>query len=151
MDDNKIIELYNQRNEKAIAATADKYGKYCYSIARNILSDRLDCEECVNDTYLVTWNSIPPKQPNYLKLFLAKITRNLSFNIYNRKNSLKRKGTVAHAAIEELADIVSGTANVEGEIDYKRLVESINAFLHTLNERDCNIFIKRYFYLHIAK
>ena len=81
-----------------------------------------------------------------MKLFLAKITRNLSFNIYNRKNSLKRKGTVAHAAIEELADIVSGTANVEGEIDYKRLVESINAFLHTLNERYCNIFIKRYFY-----
>ncbi len=85
MDDNAIIELYWQRKDTAIAETDKKYGAYCLAIADNILHSKEDSEECVNDTYLNAWNSIPPERPVRLRCFLAKITRNLSFNRYNAK------------------------------------------------------------------
>lgn len=91
MDDSKIIELYNARNEQAIRVTEEKYGKYCFVIAKNILSIEQDCEECVNDTWLRAWNSIPPSKPNSLKLFLAKITRNLAIDRVKRANHMNIK------------------------------------------------------------
>ena len=89
MTDREIIELYFARSEKAIDETAKKYGKYCYTIANNILKNREDSEECVNDTYFRTWNSIPPQNPNVFSVFLGKITRNLAldkYRYYNREN-----------------------------------------------------------------
>ena len=80
MDERRIIELYFERDEQAIAETQNKYGKYCFAVANNILSNEQDSEECVNDTYNKVWNSIPPQNPNSLKLFLAKITRNLALD-----------------------------------------------------------------------
>ena len=80
MRDHEIIEMYWARNENAIAATAEKYGNYCHTIAYNILHNREDAEECSNDTYLGAWNSIPPQRPNRLSIYLGKITRNLALN-----------------------------------------------------------------------
>ena len=90
MDDEKIIQLYFERNEQAIQETADKYGNYCASIAKNILGNIGDAEECVNDTYLNTWNSIPPHRPKMLSTFLGKIVRNLAFNRYKHNHADKR-------------------------------------------------------------
>ncbi len=89
MDDSKIIELFWERSEAAISQTADKYGKYCHHIAFNILFDEQDAQECVNDTYLKIWNSIPPRRPSRFKAFLGKIVRNLSLNLYEKKRAQK--------------------------------------------------------------
>ena len=90
MDDAKIVQLYWDRNEQAILATAGKYGSYCTSIAKNILGNNEDAEECVNDTYLNAWNSMPPHRPSILSTFLGKIVRNLSFNRYKHNTADKR-------------------------------------------------------------
>ena len=89
MDDAKIVQLYWDRNEQAISATADKYGNYCAAIAQNILGNSQDTEECVNDTYLNAWNSMPPHRPNILATFLGKITRNLALNKYKHNTSIR--------------------------------------------------------------
>ena len=92
MNDQEIIALYWAKEELAISATAEKYGGYCHTIAYNILYDRFEAEECVNDTYLGAWNSIPPQRPNRLAAFLGKITRNLALNRYKRNHAAKRGG-----------------------------------------------------------
>ena len=147
MDDSQIVELYCHRDENAICETNRKYGAYCFTIAENILSNGEDAEECVNDTWLKTWNSIPPQKPALLKLFLAKITRNVSFDKYRKKVTSKRGGGEIVFAIEELEDCLSSSADVESEICQKELKSTINRFLHSLPERDCNIFLRRYFYV----
>ena len=146
MDDKQIIELYFSRNEKAIEESSLKYGNYCYSIAYNILCDKLDREECVNDTWLKTWNTIPPQKPNYFKLFLAKITRNLSFDKLREKNSEKRGGAEL-VAFEEVEEFLSDTRDISAESEREELVKIINSFLCSLSARECNIFIRRYFYM----
>ena len=145
MEDLSIIELYNQRDERAIEETSLKYGAYCYSIANNILADAEDSEECVNDTWMKTWNTIPPSRPNSLKLFLGRITRNLSIDRYRRSNRQKRGGEVA-SALEEISAFVP-SRNLDEEIERKELVRAINAFLEGLPMRDCNVFIRRYFFV----
>ncbi len=90
MNDNQIIDLFWAKNRLAISATAEKYGSFCFSVAYNILYDRLDWEEYVNDMYLAAWNSISPQKPNRLLAFLGKITRNLAFNRYKRNRAAKR-------------------------------------------------------------
>lgn len=147
MDDSKIIELYNARNEQAIRVTEEKYGKYCFVIAKNILSIEQDCEECVNDTWLRAWNSIPPSKPNSLKLFLAKITRNLAIDRVKRESRQKRGSGELLVSLEELCDVVSDTDSVIDELTYKHLKESLNSFLRSVSERDCDIFVSRYFYV----
>lgn len=113
MDDAKIVQLYLDRDERAIPITADKYGKYCTSIANNILGNIEDAKECVNDTYYNTWNSIPPHRPKMLSTFLGKITRNLAFNRYKHNTADKRGSGEMPAVLDELADCVSGNVNVE--------------------------------------
>lgn len=146
MEDRQIIELYNQRNESAIEKTNEKYGSYCFSIARNILHSNEDSEECVSDTWIKTWNSIPPTIPARLRIFLGKITRNLSFDRYRASHSEKRGGGEISLVLDELAEVVAGSQNVSDRFEQKELVGAINEFLHGLSERDCNIFIRRYFY-----
>ncbi|MBO5778036.1 MAG: sigma-70 family RNA polymerase sigma factor [Clostridia bacterium] len=147
MDDLQIIELYHQRSEKAIQETAAKYGNYCFHIAQQILNSPEDAEECTNDTWLKTWQSIPPARPDSLKLFLAKITRNLACNRYNARKSQKRGSGEYALALEELNEIALGTADVETELEKKALSNSLYMFLYSLPQRQCNIFIRRYFYL----
>ena len=146
MEDGKILELYFQRDENAIKETSAKYGAYCYSIADNILHNKQDCEECVNDTWINAWNSIPPQRPVKFKLYLAKITRNLSFNLFNSRNTKKRGGGEMHLILDELSECVAGRDNVENEYIAKELGQSIKQFVSTLPERDANVFLRRYFF-----
>ena len=147
MEDLQIIGLYLERNEKAITVTEQKYGKYCFCIANNILSNEQDSEECVNDTYSRVWNTIPPQKPNSLKLYLARITRNLALDRVKSKMREKRVGDNLTLALDEISEIVSDGENVEKYLEARELMQSVNAFLHTLSQRDCNVFVSRYFFL----
>jgi RNA polymerase sigma-70 factor (ECF subfamily) len=113
MTDEKIIDLYFSRSENAITETNKKYGSYCFKIANNILNNREDSEECVNDTWMKTWDSIPPTSPSHLNLYLAKIVRNLSFTRYKSKHAIKRgKGEMA-VILDELEECIAGQADIE--------------------------------------
>ena len=146
MDDAKIVQLYWDRNEQAILATADKYGNYCASIAKNILGNHEAAEECVNDTYLNAWNSMPPHRPSILSTFLGKIVRNLSIKRYKHNTADKRGGGQATVVLDEIAEFVSDADSVEQEIDRKELVTAIDSFLDRLPADKRNIFICRYWY-----
>lgn len=146
MTDEKIIELFFQRNEVALKETSKKYGAYCFKIANNILNNREDSEECLNDTWMKTWDSIPPTRPIHFNLFLAKIVRNLSFNKYKSKHTYKRgRGEIA-LVLDELEECIGGRSDVEKNYIEKELSETINKFVRALPEREGNVFIRRYFY-----
>lgn len=151
MEDTKIIQLYWDRNEAAIPATSEKYGAYCTSIARNILKNEEDTEECVNDTYLNAWNAMPPQKPSVLAAFLGRITRNLSFNRYKLLHTEKRGGGELPLVLEELSDCVSGTESVEQEIDRKELLAEINGFLAGLSKEKRQMFVRRYWHAESVK
>lgn len=146
MKDSDIIQLYWDRNDRAISETSDKYGRYCRTIAKNILENEQDAEECVNDTYLNAWNAMPTHWPEQLSAFLGKLTRNLSFNRYKYNRAEKRGGGEFTLVLDELADCVSGKDNVEQEIDRRELTEAVNAFVAGLPERKRKIFVRRYWY-----
>ena len=146
MDDTKIVQLYWDRNEQAIPATAEKYGRYCASIAQNILGNKEDAEECVNDTYINAWNSMPPHKPSILSTFLGKITRNLSFNRYKYNTANKRGCGETVLVLDEIAELVSDTDNVEQEVLREELVKAIDAFLDVLPVDKRRIFVCRYWY-----
>lgn len=146
LKDTEIIELYFQRDERAITETQIGYGKYCYSIAYHILHTKEDSDECVNDTYLRAWNSIPPNRPNHLSLFLGAITRNLSIDMWKRKNASKRGNGEMNVALDELAECIPDAKSTEDIVETAELSRLINDFLHTLKEKDCNVFLRRYWY-----
>ena len=147
MDDAQIINLYFARDENAIIETKNKYQNMCYRIAQNILYNREDSEECVNDTWLRTWNTIPPSRPSVLSTFLAKIVRNLSLNRYRDMHALKRGGSSVNIAIEELNECITDGKTVEKDMEYKLLTESIEDFLWKQTKRNRTVFLKRYFYV----
>ena len=151
MDDSIIIDLYFARDESAIAETDRKYGAYCFAAANNILNDREDAEECVNDTWLHAWNAIPPKRPQVLKLFLVKITRNVSLDRYKASRAKRRGGGETQLAIEELSECVAGTRDVFGEVMEREVSRLIREFVHGLPERERAVFIRRYFFLESVK
>ena len=146
MTDNQIIALYWQRSETAISETADKYGAYCRTVADHILHSREDSEECVNDTWLRAWNAIPPQRPARLRMFLAKITRNLAFDKYKAQTAGKRGGGEAELILDELGECVSSDSDTESRFLARELEETVNRFVHTLPERDCDLFVRRYFF-----
>ncbi len=146
MEDQKIVQLYRDRDEGAIPATAAKYGGYCTSIAQNILNDEQDTEECVNDTWLAAWNAMPPHRPARLSAFLGKLTRNLSFNRYQARRADKRGGGQLPLVLDELGECVSGREDVEGAVDRKELAQAIGQFLSTLPPRSQDLFVRRYWY-----
>lgn len=146
MDDEEIINLYWNRSENAISETDKKYGRYCNYIAYNILQDKEDAKECVNDAFLNTWNTIPPKRPTMLKAFLGKITRNLAINLYEKKIAQKRGKTI-ELVLEELEECVSDNKSIENEIEYGELVKYINEFVENLSKDKRKIFLERYWYM----
>lgn len=146
MEDSKIVELYLQKNENAIKETEIKYGAYCFAIADNILHNREDSEECVNDTWLKTWNAIPPQKPIKLQMFLAKITRNLSFNRFNTRSAKKRGGGEIIFVLEELAECLACESDIASEYETQELGQCLRRFVRSLPERDGNIFVRRYFF-----
>lgn len=150
MEDAEIINLYWSRQEKAISETDKKYGYYCNTISFNILQNKEDAKECVNDTYWKTWNSIPPQKPHILKSYLGKITRNLSLNQYEKKKAKKRNYTV-EIALEELNECILSNNNIEIETNYIELVNTLNSFLSRLSQEKRKIFLERYWYLYSIK
>lgn len=146
MDDKSIVELYWQRSEQAIIETAKKYEKYCRSIAHSILNNSEDAEECVNDTYMEAWNTIPPHRPSILSAFLGKITRRLSIDKFRHRNAAKRGGGEMPLVLDELQDCIASDENVEQEYDKKRLSEVVNAFVTALPETEQKVFLCRYWY-----
>lgn len=146
MDDQKIIQLYWNRSEKAITATNAKYGRYCHSIAYHILHSHEDAEECVDETWLQTWNSIPPERPRRLQAFLGKITRNLSLNRYEKESAQKRGGGTIPLILEELAECIPANHpdSIIDEFAFKDLLER---FLDALPQETCKLFIRRYWYM----
>ena len=151
MDDRQIIALYNERSEAALSETAKKYGRYCRSIAYNILSNEEDCEECVNDTWLKAWEAIPPQCPDSLPAFLGRITRNLALNRYKHNNREKRGGGQTPLVLEELADCIPGGSNAETAAEEALLVEVLNRFLEGLPVQKRKIFLRRYWYMSSVK
>ena len=148
MKDNEIIELNWNRDEAAITATADTYGNYCYSIAYNILYNNEDAEECVNDTWMNAWKSIPPNRPNRLSTYLGKITRNLSLNRYKLMTTQKRGKGQVELALAELEECVPSQTDMDQIADEMVLVSSIEAFLRAQPRTERNIFVGRYWHLY---
>lgn len=145
LTDEKIIEMYFSRNEAAIKATSDKYSSYCFKIADNILKNHSDSDECVNDTWLKTWNSIPPQRPNIFSAFLAKITRNIALNMIKYQSADKRDVHLT-VALTELGECLAGTQSPSSVVEQKELSKAINDFVGSLKETDRRVFIRRYFF-----
>ena len=146
MDDQNIIALYWARSETAISETAQKYGGYCFSIAKNILTNHEDAEESVNDTYLTAWNAMPPRRPSILATFLGKITRRLAIDRWRKNTAEKRGSGEIQVLLDELAECVAGSESPETELLRKELTASLNRFLRKLPEKDRTVFLLRYYY-----
>ena len=146
-EDQKIIDLYWNRSENAIAETAAKYGRYCNSIAYGILRSLEDAQECVSDAYLTAWNAIPPHRPADLGTYLGKITRNLAIDRLRARNRDKRGGGEVPLALEELEEVVAGSDSPENEAIRKELAASLNRFLGELTAEERYVFVRRYWYL----
>ena len=155
LSDEDIIELYWRRSERAISETDTKYGKYLFTIAYNIVHDRLDSEECLNDTYIGTWNNIPPHRPNVFQVFLSRITRNIAIDKYREKTADKRVNSELTVSLEELNDCVCIDPSIEEQMLVSEISKVLNDFLASLSEREKFIFVCRYYYsdsvINIAK
>jgi len=147
MEDGKILDLFFARDDRALDEAQKKYGAYCLSVARGILSCEQDAEEAVNDTWLRAWNSIPPQRPTFLRLFLAKITRNLAFTRWRDASAAKRGGGEVTLALEELADCIPGGEGADARLNARELARTIRSFLDTIGQREQDIFLRRYFYV----
>ncbi len=146
MKDMALVELYWSRNEDAIRLTAERYEHYCLTVATNITGNREDAEECVNDTWLRAWNSIPPARPDDLRAYLAKITRNLALDRVAHDRAAKRGDSGVPASLDELADILSDPETPADTLARAELASDMDDFLRALPERECDIFVLRYFW-----
>ncbi len=144
MEDHKIVELYWERSERALKETHGKYGRMLGSISYSLLSSYEDAEECLDDTYLAAWNSMPTDRPEYLGAYLAKIIRRISVSKYRREHAQKRGGT--EAICMELLECVSDGSTPERELENGRLTETLNKFLLSETERNRAVFVRRYFF-----
>ena len=151
MEDEKIVSLYWDRDERAIAETEEKYDRYLFKIAQNILDNREDSRESVNDTYLAAWNSMPPHRPSVLSAYLAKLTRRLSIDIFRGRTRQKRGGSEYALSLSELGDCVSGGNTTEEILNVRLLADAIGIYLRTLPEETRNLFLCRYYFLDSLK
>ena len=147
MDDKSIVDLYFNRNQDAITQTDKKYGRYCYSIAYNILTNKEDAEESVSDTYMTAWRAIPPRRPSVLSAFLGKITRHIAIDRWRERSASKRGGGEVTLALEELKDCVADMQNVEMDYERKEIVKAYVKFLDTLPIVERRVFLCRYWYV----
>ena len=145
MTDTEIINLFFERSEQAIDELAKKHGNAVARVARNILGNEQDTEECVNDTYLGTWNAIPPHRPSPLRTFVCKIARNLATKKYHSNTAVIRNSQY-DLALDDLEEILADSNSVEEAYEAKELRAAINGFLATLNPSDRFLFMRRYWY-----
>lgn len=146
MEDEAIVALFWQRNEQAIAAAQEQYGIYCKSIAASILGNTQDAEECMNDTVLSLWNSIPPNRPRSLRAYMGKIIRNLALNRYRAMQRQKRGSGNMPLLLQELSEVVSDTETVEQALESRALTEAMQDFLRQLPREQRVMFVRRYWY-----
>lgn len=146
MEDKKIVDLYLNRSEEAIFESQQKYGNYCYSIAYRILYNNEDSQECVNDTFLNAWNSIPPHKPSVLSTYLGKITRRLALNVWRSQNTQKRGGQEVTCSFEELEACIPDQKNIDDTLQKEEITRILNAFLASLSEEQRKVFVCRYWY-----
>ena len=151
MEDSQIVALYFRRSEQAIQETDRKFGPYCFQIAWNILDNQQDAEECVSDTYLTAWKSIPPARPNRLSAFLGKITRHIALDRWRRRSAEKRGGGEVTLALEELEDCIPGEDSPEAALHTREFQAAMNRFLEKLPEKERKLFVSRYWYLRSIK
>lgn len=151
MKDNEIITLYWERKEMALSVTEEKYGKYCHSISYRILHNHEDARECVNDTYLRAWDSMPPKKPDCLSVYLGKITRNLSLNRLKLYQTKKRGLGETELVLSELEECIPAQTKVEQVVEELVLVNAINEFLRKQKKEKRSIFVRRYWYVFSIK
>lgn len=152
MESNEIIQLFLDRDEKAIAAISEKYKAYCRKIAENILGSREDSEECVNDVFLKVWELIPPNKPKQLSTFLGKLTRNAAIDRLKYRSAEKRGGVSNRdVVLDELSEVIPDNSSVELEQERRELVQEINRFLKKLPLQKRNIFVRRYWYCDSVK
>ena len=145
MDDSKIIDLFFERSEQAIFELSGKYGPICRKVAENILNNRLDAEECVNEAYLAVWNTVPPQKPDPLLTYLCRVVRNIALKKYHENTAAKRN-SVYDVALDEIAECVSSPVSVEAEVEAKEISETINGFLASLSRADRIMFVRRYWH-----
>ena len=151
MEDAEIVDLYWARNEDAIAHTKTKYGAYLTKVAYNILADLEDSQECVSDTYLAAWRSMPDNRPKVLRTYLSKITRQVSIDLFRRRSRMKRYASEYAVSLEELGDSFTDGRTPETELDAKLLADAVNRFLRSLPDDARNTFIGRYYFFDSLK
>ena len=147
MNDAQIVELFLKRSEQAIGEAKSKYENYCHSIAFNVLHNSEDSEECVNDTFLQAWNTIPPQRPNLLGSFLGRITRNIALNKYKHNHAQKRGCGHVNVVLGELEDCLPSTVNTEQIIEDRFIADCLNKFLSEQKGKTRRIFVRRYWYM----
>ncbi len=145
MEDRQIIDLYWQRNEAAIAETGRKYGCYCNSIAMNLLENREDAEECVNDTWYQAWVRIPPARPKCLSVWLGCIVRRIAINLWH-KNHAKKRDCALEILLSELEDCIPAPDTSMQAVQESALTQSIQKWLATLSAQERAVFIRRYWH-----
>ena len=145
MEDEKIIELFFGRSESAIKELAAKFEKVCMTVSMNILGSREDAEECLNDTYLAVWNTIPPQKPENLTAFICKIARNLSLKKSAYNSAEKRQGNYG-ICIDELNECIPAQHTVESETEFAELSDTVNKFISSLDKTNQFLFVRRYFF-----
>ena len=151
MEDEKIVLLFLARKENDITECKSKYHSFLSAVSFNILGNKEDCEECVNDTYLSAWQKIPPEKPKFLRAFLSKITRNISLNKLRFYSAEKRGGSEALLSLDELCDFISAEESVEDKIEAKELVFYVEKFLLNEKKESRILFVRRYFYFDSVK
>lgn len=145
MEDSKIIELFYERSEQAIVEVSKKYGRVFHSVSQNILNNKRDVEECVNDAYLGAWNTIPPQTPNPLVTYICRIVRNVSIKKYH-SNTAVRRNSYYDLVLDELEECIASPTTVESEYTSRQLAQSIDQFLDTLEQENRVIFVRRYWF-----
>lgn len=145
LEDSKIIELFFERSEQAIGELSDKYGLVCSKVAFNILNNKQDAEECVNDAFLGVWNTIPPQNPNSLLSYVCRIVRNLAISKYH-KNTAAKRNSIYDVALDELENCFASADFTEDEFDAKETARIIDDFLSQLDRENRIMFVRRYWY-----
>ena len=150
MEDARIIDLFYERSEQAVSELDRKYGAAVRKTAANILRDREDAEECVNDTYLGVWNSVPPHRPEPLGSYVCRIARNIAVSRLRANTAARRSGGV-ELVLDELAECIPASVDLEGELEARELLAAIERFLSTLSYDDRFLFVRRYWYADSVK
>lgn len=145
MEDSKIIELFFARSEQAIVELSDKYGHILSIAANNILNNKSDSEECVNDAYLAVWNTVPPQKPDPLLSYVCRIVRNLAVKKYHF-NTAQKRNSIYDTALDEISDCFPSDSSVEDEIEAGEIAKAIDSFLDSMDKQSRILFVRRYYY-----